>query len=440
MDHLTLSQLQKRIENALTSSLEPSYWVVAEISELKVNNNGHCYLELVEKSGNSHLPKAKARAAIWANKYDILNPIFEQQTGSSLKSGMMVLVNVRITFHAAYGLSYIIENIDPTYTLGDIERQRQKTIEQLQNDGIFDMNKQAETDSIFKKIAVISSSNAAGYTDFMKEIEGNMFGYKYDIHLYNTVMQGDAVTSSVLKSLDDIHSYNENNTNYDIVVIIRGGGSTSDLACFDSYDIANYVAQFPIPILSGIGHEKDISVVDMVAHKSLKTPTAVAQHIVETTRSYELQLNEYLSQVYNHGNMFISYNKELLYKRGNDINNASANAISQTKNKIDSLLNSLTRSAYNVISNQHQRLIYNDAQLTNVAKLSIISQYNKIKLLESNIEQFNPSRILSMGYSIVKINNQSVNSIEEIKENDSITIQCVDGKLNGTLTNIKSIK
>ena len=440
MTHLTLYQLQKLIENAINNTLEPSYWVVAEISELKVNGSGHCYLELVEKSNNSHLPKAKARAAIWANKYEVLKQLFEQQTGSSLKNGMSVLVNVRITFHPAYGLSYIIENIDATYTLGDIERQRQLTIERLQKDGVFDMNKQCLPGVIFKKIAVISSSKAAGYTDFMKEIEDNVFGYKYEIHTYEAVMQGDAVMASVLGAFDNIYNYSEEFAPYDIVVIIRGGGSTSDLACFDSYEIADYVAQFPFPILAGIGHDKDVSVVDMVAYKSLKTPTAVAQYIVETTRSYELKLNDYMTQIYNLSQLLVSQHKELLHKRGNEIYTLSNSALSKTNQKLDRLSNTLIRSVDNIISIEHQRLDNNSNKIKNTAKYAISNQYNKIALQESKIEQFNPQRILSLGYAIVKVAGKSVSSTNGIKENDSITIQCVDGKVNGVLTNIKTTK
>lgn len=459
MNYITLYQLQSLVENAIKHSLESSYWVVAEISELKVNSSGHCYLELVEKNEASFQPKAKARAVIWASKFTAINDYFKQATNTPLKNGLKVLVCVKINFHAIYGLSYVIENIDPTYTLGDIEKQRQQTIAQLKKDGVFDMNKEFDLEVVIQRIAVISSSNAAGYTDFIKELENNQFKYKFDINIFDAVVQGDAAEDSIIDAMNRAYEYNCNYKPFDIIVIIRGGGSTSDLSCFDSYEVASMVAQFPIPILTGIGHDKDISVVDMVAKKSLKTPTAVAQFIINHAHNFETSLDSKYGSIIDSIQSTINTQQNILSNHINEILAVSSNLISETKLTIQHLTYKLNSSCDKIISNKYQILDNHVINLKNKVNLGL--EYNKSKLTQnriimeqklmigvknsmlnlelmgSNIEQFNPHRILKLGYCIISTENNSISSINNFSEGIPLNIVCNDGEITGNIINIK---
>ncbi|MCQ2333021.1 MAG: exodeoxyribonuclease VII large subunit [Paludibacteraceae bacterium] len=275
MRSYSLSQLCEQIQDALSMELADTYWVRAEIASLTIRG-GHCYLELVEKTDSTGLLSAKVRATCWSNVYKMLSAYFAEETGSALQVGMQVLLEVEVQFHAVYGLSLNICNIDPTYTVGDMARQRAETIARLQQDGVFDLQQSLTLPSLIHRIAVVSSDTAAGYEDFVHQLQAS----HYAVHttLFAATMQGDQAERSIIAALRAICEVVED---FDVVVIIRGGGSTTDLTCFDSYDLASHCAQFPLPILSGIGHTRDVSVVDMVVYAALKTPTAVAASIVE---------------------------------------------------------------------------------------------------------------------------------------------------------------
>jgi len=286
----TLFDLNKRIRNSIEQTFPDSYWVIAEISELKINNSGHCYLELIEKDPDQDKIIARARATIWAYTFRMLKPYFETASGISLDKGIKILVKAKVIFHEQYGLSLNILDIDPGYTLGDMERKRQKALRQLENDGVLEMNKQIPFPIAPQRIALISSETAAGYKDFMNQLLSNSYGFKYYVKLFPAIMQGDEAIQSNIKALDNIYLHLDF---FDIVVIIRGGGSKSDLSCFDNYNLAYHITQFPIPVLTGIGHEQDISIADLAAHTKLKTPTAVAGFIIKQTNS----LDQYLEKL-----------------------------------------------------------------------------------------------------------------------------------------------
>ena len=274
--HITLSQLQRLVKETLHERFALPVWVSAEISEIKVNYSGHCYLELVEKGGDNGVPLAQSRAVIWRTAYPRIAGYFEAETGQRLAAGIKILAKVAVNYHELYGFSLQITDIDPTYTLGDMERQRQITIAQLQQEGVWDMNREAPMPVVVQRVAVVSSANAAGYQDFRKELAKSP--YRFDVTLFDAFMQGAAAEESIVAALCAVA---ERMDEFDAVVLIRGGGSASDLNCFNAYRLCAHVAQFPLPILTGIGHDKDTSVADMVAHTALKTPTAVAGWLVE---------------------------------------------------------------------------------------------------------------------------------------------------------------
>ena len=277
--HITLRELQRRVKSVLEGSFALPLWVSAEISDIKVNYSGHCYLELVEKAekgGDNGVPTAQARAVIWKSHFPRIAAYFEAETGQRLAPGLKILAKVLVSYHELYGFSLQITDVDPSFTLGDLERQRQQTIAQLQQDGVWEMNRGVPMPTVVQRVAVVSSAQAAGYQDFCKELAKSP--YRFEVELFDAFMQGEAAEGSIIDALCRVADRLEE---FDAVVIIRGGGSRSDLNCFNAYRICSYVAQFPLPVITGIGHDKDTSVADMVAHTALKTPTAVAGWLVE---------------------------------------------------------------------------------------------------------------------------------------------------------------
>ena len=303
----TLSQLCDLIGEALTECLEPTYWVQAEISSLS-ERGGHMYLELVESrkakdnrptlTANGQGLVAKVRATCWQGNKELLMAYFEAETGQRLQIGMQVLVETEVQFHAVYGLSLSIVGVDPSYTVGTMARQRQQTIAQLEADGLMDAQQLLPLPTLIRRIAVISSASAAGYGDFCHQLEHS--GYLFETTLFGATMQGDGAEKSILAALDEVERLNEQMVNdqmvngFDVVVIIRGGGATTDLNCFDSYTLCSVCAQFPIPIISGIGHTRDVSVLDMVAHEALKTPTAVAEWLIHRMDEQSARIEQLL--------------------------------------------------------------------------------------------------------------------------------------------------
>lgn len=264
MIRYTLSELCAEIGEALNECLAPSYWVQAEISSLSIKG-GHMYLELIDGK------TAKMRATCWSGTQEMLMAYFESETGQVLQAGMKVLVEAEVHYHPVYGLSLSIIGIDPAYTIGDIAQQRQRTIQQLEKDGLLDAQQLLPLPTLIRRIAVISSPNAAGYEDFKHQLDNSP--YRFETQLFGATMQGEGAAKSIIAALEGI-------SGFDAVAIIRGGGATTDLSCFDNYELCAVCAQFDLPILSGIGHTRDVSILDLVAHEALKTPTAVAEWLI----------------------------------------------------------------------------------------------------------------------------------------------------------------
>ena len=288
-ERLKLSELNGMVKKAIGEAFTSPIWVIGEISVLKTNRSGHCYLNLIEKEENGDAIVAQARATIWSYTFRMLQPFFESTTGQQLTEGIKVLVSVSVEFHELYGYSLNIRDIDPTYTLGDLARRRHEIINRLHSEGVAEMNKELELPLVPQKIAIISSSTAAGYQDFIDQLINNPAGYHFDLKLFPAVMQGNQAETSIISALEQIYLY-ENF--FDAVVIIRGGGSQADLSCFDNYNLAYFITQFPLPVITGIGHEKDDSIVDLVAHTRLKTPTAVAEFLISGVTQFDLHLDE----------------------------------------------------------------------------------------------------------------------------------------------------
>ena len=452
MEHLTLSQLQKKIRFTLEENLHDC-WVAAEINELSVNNSGHCYITLVEKGGDNHIPKARINAVIWRSSFSLLNGFFKETTSMPISEGMKVLVYVSVTYHELYGISLQIKDIDPTYTLGDMERQRQECIAQLKADGIYDMNRELEHSLVIENIAVISSDKAAGYQDFINELAGNEYGYRFNTTLYKSFMQGTEAEDSIINALSQIAEEAER---YDAVVMIRGGGSQSDLGCFNSYVLCSYIAQFPLPIITGIGHNKDVSVADMVAHDSIKTPTAVARFIIDKALAFEQRLDTYAAFMADSVNTTLRdaknyldnaaqqlryltsekiHGAELLMSRyGSELRSLADNRVISSEHKIKNLSDTLRERAHSLINGRLEGLSSTEIRLKLAAENRIVTAKNRLELLESSVKGADPYRILGMGYSITRVNGKAVKNVDDVNEGDGLDIFVANGVIKGKVT------
>lgn len=449
---ITLSELQNRISNNIKDNFPDRYFIVAEISELN-ESRGHAYLELSEKNEEEVLV-AKARATIWARTYRMLKPYFESATGHKFEAGLKVLIVVTVEFHEVYGFSLNVKDIDPNYTVGDIERKRLMIIQRLEEDGVMDMNKELELPIVPQKIAIISSETAAGYGDFMDQITNNDYGFKFYTKLFSAAMQGEETESSVINALEQIFEYEDV---FDLVVIIRGGGSKSDLSWFDSYQMALNISQFSLPVLCGIGHEKDSSIIDLVAHTSLKTPTAVANFLIDNVAEY----NNYLSQL---SEDFFYKVKELISESKNDLDFLMSNFkpivnkilmqktsdlefIKQSlKNVVQSKINdenyklqklpvSLENSIYRLLNNEEQSLQMYNLNLKNLVKNDLSNKKHKLGILEQKNNLLSPDNILKRGYSLSFHNKRLIKSVKDIKKGELIETKLIDGSFKSKVEN-----
>lgn len=403
--HLSLKELLLNVKSVLSKSFASSYWVSAEISEIRENANGHCYLELIEKNENSQsIIEAKIRAIIYSNYYGMIKPFFLKETGSHLKVGMKILVKITLVYSEIYGLSCSILSIDPTFTLGDLAKQRMVTIQQLKEDGIWDMNATLSLAVPTQRIAVISSATAAGYGDFCNQLENNKYGFCFLYKLFPAIVQGDRAVSSIISAL---HLVFDEIDNFDVVVLIRGGGATTDLLAFDDYDLASEVAQFPLPVITGIGHERDESVVDMVAHTRCKTPTAVAAFLIETMLNLETKVlslgHEIMLRL---SNVAMDYN-QTLDKKLLLIKQNIARRLSQEEVAIE-------RSMLNIHS---------------LVKQKVSDELHRLELRENTLTYLSPQRLMSMGYSFATKNGKVIRSSKELKSGDEIETFFMDNSV-----------
>lgn len=409
MQELSLSELNLQVQKVLDKQLAPSYWVVAEIAQIQVNHSGHCYLELVQKEEGKVI--AKARATIWAYSYRNISAWFEKITGSSLNAGMRILANLKVTFHEVYGLSLNIKDVDPSFTLGEREKIRQEIIQKLMDDGIFDFNKELELPGLPQKIAIISSETAAGYEDFINQLENNSFGYQVHYQLFNAVMQGEKASQSIINAL---HQINDDG-NAELVVIIRGGGSQLDLDCFDDYELSSHIAQFPLPIITGIGHERDTSIADMVAHTQLKTPTAVAEFIIQGFAIFETNIEDQFNSIASIADSYIRAEKEKLVQL---LASTSQIALSQLQ---------INQS---VLNNFRQNIKY-------VSSTLLLTHKNNLATIEQKIELLDPNKLLERGYSITYANGKPIGKIKA-KKGDLLETITSTQRIKSTVDNTKT--
>lgn len=406
---ITLYDLQRMVRTTVEECFATPLWVSAEISELKVNRSGHCYLNLVEKGNSEGAPRAEARAVIWRNNYTQIDAMFREATGSPLASGIGVLVRVVVTYHEIYGFSLQIIDLDPNYTLGDVERRRRETIERLKEDGVWDMNRELSLPRPLLRIAVVSSATAAGYRDFMTEIGSSPFNF--NVTLFEATMQGEGAEESVVNALSAIA---ERESDFDVAVIIRGGGSTSDLALFDSYRIALYVTQMPMAVITGIGHDKDVSVVDMVAHYMCKTPTAVGAFLVDSATAE-------LNTIYDLSNEFRQLSEQML--------NNQSSYLAQRKLELCHL-------ASQNISNHSHNLSAIEQSIKELSSHIIATEEQRIESFKRLTESYSLDNILKLGFALVQTSEGIITSACGVGIGDQIEITLHNGTISAVVQDI----
>ena len=383
-DRLTLRQLNLMVQDAIEMQLPDEYWVEAELSECR-ERNGHCYMELIEKDEQTNTPVARASAKCWRQTWQMVYPYFERTTGQPLRAGLKVLLKVYAQFHEAYGFSWIVTDIDPTYTFGDMARKRQEIIRQLKEEGVFDLQRELHIPLFAKRIAVISAAEAAGYGDFCRQLEENSYGFCFETTLFPAIMQGEQVEQSVINALNSIY---ERIYDFDVVCILRGGGATADLSGFDTLALAENVAQFPLPIITGIGHDRDESILDMVSNTRVKTPTAAAALLIDNLKQVLERLNVAQQRLNMVGHLF-----------------------SDARHRLELLENRFT--------------VAWERQLT--------EQKHHINRLELMLQGFDPQLLLKRGYSISLLNGKAIRDPQQLKAGDEIETRVEKGTIRSVV-------
>ena len=398
-------ELNRMVRESIECEMPEEYWVEAELSECR-ETRGHCYMELIQKDELSATPVAKAQAKCWANKWLTIRPYFERITGQQLHAGMKVLLQVYPQFHEAYGFSWIVNDIDPTYTIGDMARKRQEIIKKLKDEGVFDLQKELQLPMFCQRIAVISSQTAAGYGDFCNQLADNPYGFKFETQLFPATMQGEGVEQSIINALERIYD-----TDYDCVVIIRGGGATSDMSGFDTLALAENVANFPIPIITGIGHERDESILDMVSHTRVKTPTAAAAFLIE-------HLKEVLDVIDSSQDRITRYAQQKLTTL-----NSQLAIVSESIPRLFSLVKTRQESKLDIFEQRMRTSI--DRRLT--------SESHKLELISEKLKALDPTLLLARGYSITMHNGHAVRDAATLPPGTEIETRLAKGTIHSII-------
>ena len=428
---MTLYELNSMVRDVVELGMPGSYWVEAELSEVR-ERSGHCYMELVQKdlTGNSTVARASARC--WRSTWASVRPGFEQVTGEHFRAGLKVLLQVHAQFHENFGFSWIVTDIDPAYTLGDMARRRQEIIRILKEEGVFDLNKELCLSLFASRIAVVSSESAAGYGDFCNQLDTNAYGFAFSVRLFPAVMQGERTEGSIISALDAINSEADD---FDCVVIIRGGGAVSDLSAFDSLAIAENVANFPLPVITGIGHERDESVLDMVANKRVKTPTAAAALLIENlkhTYDHIVQAQERISVSVSRR---MDYERVWLERVSGRIPVLFSLVKTRQQARIDSLFARVGAAAGRIVAEERLRLDRLSMALAPAVRQKLSAENHRLELLGQRISAVDPAILLRRGYSITLHNGRAVYSTDQLSDGDVIETRLAEGNVRSVVRN-----
>lgn len=428
---LSLLELNSLVRRSITSCLPDEYWVQAELSDVRVNYSGHCYLEFVQKDATDNALLAKARGIIWANVFTRLRSYFERETGQAFVSGLKVLVKVTVDFHELYGYSLTVVNIDPTYTLGDMVRRRKEILRQLDEEGILTLNKELELPVLTQRIAVISSATAAGYGDFCNQLLHNSFGFVFYPLLFQAIMQGEQVEQSIIQALDRINATRDN---WDVVVIIRGGGATSDLSGFDTYDLAANCAQFPLPIITGIGHERDDTVLDMISHTRVKTPTAAAEFLINHVRQTAQELEAYEEVIYQEVPRLLQQEKQRLDSFVTRIPGQVQMRLQRENFRQEKFQNRMKTAWQSRLLQENYRLQLMP-RLLSALQNRVQRETHRLELLAQRVDSASPEKLLKKGYSLTLLDGKVVTDASLLKPGDEVETRLAKGKFRSKVIN-----
>ncbi len=447
-ESLTLSILNLRIKESIETSFPGNVWVTAEISEISFNPTGHCYLELIEKESNGDRIIARMRATIWASTFRMLRPYFENTTGYRLSAGIKVLVNAGLVYHEVYGLSLNIKDIDPTYTLGDLARKKIEILNRLTSEGVIDMNRQLELPVVPQRIAIISSETAAGYGDFMNTLQNNLYGFSFHTMVFPAIMQGDKAVASIISALEKIYDREED---FDVVVVIRGGGAQADLDCFNHYDLAFHITQFPLPVLTGIGHERDETIVDLVANQRLKTPTAVAGFLIDRLAEFLEYLDSCEQQVHDISYEIIRTTRDQLVALTRELSYLLNSKLSENRSYLQGIIrhSPTTIRRYfeknrmhleqkgrltflysrNLIERQKSEIGYRMKEMVRSSGNFLHIRKEKLERFERLNQSLDPGHILKRGFSITLYNGKPLTDSKGLSTGEEITTILNSGRV-----------
>ena len=428
---MTLYELNSMVRDVVELGMPGSYWVEAELSEVR-ERSGHCYMELVQKdlTGNSTVARASARC--WRSTWASVRPGFEQVTGEHFRAGLKVLLQVHAQFHENFGFSWIVTDIDPAYTLGDMARRRQEIIRILKEEGVFDLNKELCLSLFASRIAVVSSESAAGYGDFCNQLDTNAYGFAFSVRLFPAVMQGERTEGSIISALDAINSEADD---FDCVVIIRGGGAVSDLSAFDSLALAENVANFPLPVITGIGHERDESVLDMVANKRVKTPTAAAALLIENLKHTYDRIVQAQERISVSVSRRMDYERVRLERVSGRIPVLFSLVKTRQQARIDSLFARVGAAAGRIVAEERLRLDRLSVALAPTVRQRLSAENHRLELLGQRISAVDPAILLRRGYSITLHNGRAVYSPGQLSDGDVIETRLAEGNVRSVVRN-----
>ena len=431
MEHtpFSLYELNALVRQSVRFCMPDAYWVQAELSDVRTNYSGHCYLEFVQKDPKSNALLAKARGIVWSNVFRELKPYFERETGQAFVAGLKVLVKVTVDFHELYGYSLTVSDIDPTYTLGDMAKRRREILQRLEEEGVLTLNKELDLPELAQRIAVISSPTAAGYGDFCDQLERNAFGFVFYTKLFPAVMQGEQVEASIIRALNRI---NAEAGRWDVVVIIRGGGATSDLSGFDTYELATNCAQFPIPIITGIGHERDDTVIDMVAHTRVKTPTAAAEFLINHLRETADRLEQYASFFYQEVPGWLGEQKERLERFVARIPARVQMRLQNEGFRQERLVKRIHLAWQTRMMRETYRLQL-DGRLNVALQSRLQREGGRLQLLEQQVKAASPELLLQKGYSITLKNGKAVTDASALHPGDEVVTRVAKGEFKSKI-------
>lgn len=420
---LTLYELNSLVVELIDKVMPSSYWVEAEIADAR-ESKGHLYLELIEKDESTNIPIARASAKCWRSSWLMIGPHFERVAGVKLRAGLQIMIQVHAQFHAQYGFSWIIDDINLEYTMGSMARKRNEIIAQLKSEGVFELQRELCLPLFAQRIAVISSASAAGYGDFCNQLQHNEYGFRFQMQLFQAFMQGEQVEQSIVAALNLISTKEDD---FDCVVIIRGGGATADLSGFDTLVLAENVANFPLPVITGIGHERDESILDMVAHTRVKTPTAAAAFLIDHLAATLNRIEQAQISIQRMVEHRIQHEKLHLQQLSTHIPILFSMVKNRENARLDDYWHALLQRVMLHLQQSKMRVELLSNKVIPATTNKLMAEQHKLQLLEQRVDGVNPERMLRLGYSLTYKNGYVLRNVNEVKAGDEITTRLEGG-------------